>query len=388
MPQVMSWNPPALPQPEMIAACVRALKAGQLVGIGCESCYFVVADPDNKKAMAKLQQLVGPNPKLPIVMGHDASDRPDKIVAGAGMLARRMSRRSWPGPIVINTATDKKGPMVPRYAPNSGAARQLIQAMGKPLAFGAPRTQQAVAPESEDQQSPAGVHLFAAAKGKDESYPSTAARLNELVGEHLAVILDAGPSPYCNIPSMIEINGNQFRIPVIGVVPEKPLAEQTAWLIVFVCTGNTCRSPLAEVLCKKMLAEKLNCSVEDLVERGFRVMSMGLSAMPGNTATSEALIVAREFKSDLSAHRSRPIEPELLDMADYVVAMTGIHRDSIMAVYPNVAESTRLLCGNKDLSDPIGSDLENYRNCGRTIEKQLERLITELLTAGQPTQAK
>src|SRR5438309_233978 len=137
MPQVLSWNPPAAPQAELIAPCVRALKAGQLVGLACESCYFVVADPDNKKAMAKLQQLIGAKPKLPIVTAHAATEQPDKILAGGSALARRLARRVWPGPVVINTATEKKGAMVPRYAPNSGSARLLIQTMGKPLPFAA-----------------------------------------------------------------------------------------------------------------------------------------------------------------------------------------------------------------------------------------------------------
>ncbi len=360
MPQVLSWNPPAAPHAELIASCVRALKGGQLVGIACETCYFIVADPDNKKAMAKLQQLVGDKPKLPILEVHAVAERPDKIMAGGGLLARRVARRVWPGPVAISAVTEKKGAMTPRYAPNSGSARQLVQAMGKPLPFGT-------------------------VIGKNGLPPANVGQLNELVGEHLAIVLDAGPTPFGNLPTLIEITGSQFRIPVVGTVPAAALAEQTAWFISFVCTGNTCRSPLAEGLCKKLLAEKLKCELDDLVGRGYRVSSMGLSAMPGNTATSEALIVAREFKTDLSAHRSQPIMPEVLEVADHVIAMTAIHRDSIVAIYPNLESTTRLLCGTQDLADPIGSDLEVYRTCAKTIQKNLDKLVGEMLAAGAPT---
>jgi L-threonylcarbamoyladenylate synthase len=384
MAQVLSWNPPAAPQAELIAPCVRALKAGQLVGVACETCYFVAADPDSKSAMAKLQQIIGANPKLPILTVHAATEQPEKILANGSGLARRLARRVWPGPVVISTVTEKKGSMVPRYAPNSGSVRLLIQMMGKPLAFGAPRAKDEPLPTEKKEAF--GEKLFAAKAVGDPAWPATAARLNELVGEHLSLILDAGPAPFANIPTLIEVTGNQFRIPIVGVVPAQALAEQTAWLGVFVCTGNTCRSPLAEEMCKKMMAAKLECEIDQLESRGFRITSMGLSALPGNTATSEALIVAREFKVDLSGHRSRPMEPGMLDLADTVIAMTAIHRDSIVALHPNLEGATRLLCGSQDLNDPIGSDLEVYRTCAKTIQKHLDRLVGDLLASGAPTQ--
>lgn len=383
MAQVLSWNPPAAPHAELIAPCVRALKAGQLIGLACETCYFAVADPDNKKAMAKLAQVVGAHSDFPIVMVHAPGEQPEKIFAGGSALARRLARRVWPGPVVISTALDKKGSLVPRYAANSGSVRLLVQTIGKPLAFGAPRAK--VSPSSIDKKENGGVQVVDTSSAKDPSWPATAARLNELVGDHLSLILDAGPTPFANIPTVIEVTGNQYRIPIVGAVPADALAGQTAWLGIFVCTGNTCRSPLAEELCKKMLADKLGCEIDQLESRGFRITSMGLSALPGNTATPEALIIAREFKVDLSGHRSRSMAPEFLDLADMVIAMTAIHRDSIVALHPNLAGATRLLCGTQDLNDPIGSDLEVYRTCAKTIQKHLERLVGDLLATGAPT---
>ena len=361
MPQVLSWNPPTASHAELIAPCVRALKAGQLVGLACESCYFVVADPDNKKALAKLQQLIGPKPRLPIVTAHAVTGQPEKVLANGSMLARRLARRVWPGPVVISTATEKKGALVPHYAPNSGSAKMLIETMGKPLAFGTPH-------------------------GKEKLPPVNTAELIEQAGENISIVLEAGPAPYANLPTMIEITGNQYRIPLVGVVPADFLAAQTAWYGVFVCTGNTCRSPLAEELCKKLVATKLGCEIDELEKRGIRISSMGLSAMPGNTATAEALIVAREFKVDLSGHRSRPMAPELLKLADSVIAMTAIHRDAIVSLHPNLAGATKLLCGTADLADPIGSDLEVYRTCAKTIQKHLDKLVSDVLANGAPTQ--
>jgi protein-tyrosine phosphatase len=149
--------------------------------------------------------------------------------------------------------------------------------------------------------------------------------------------------------------------------------------IVFVCTGNTCRSPLAEALCKKLLAERLGCAVEQLPERGFVVLSAGVAAMMGGGAAAEAVEVARECGVDLTAHRSQPLAPELAEKADYLVAMTAGHLLSLAYQYPDLADRCRLLSPEgDDIPDPIGCDLDVYRDCARALARHLEGLVAEL----------
>src|SRR5437870_3579606 len=92
--------------------------------------------------------------------------------------------------------------------------------------------------------------------------------------------------------------------------PDPPSAQPPVRLVVFLCTGNTCRSPLAEVLCKKRLAESLGCTPEELPTRGFLVCSAGLSAFPGDSAANFSQNIAREYGMDLSGHFSQPLSPE------------------------------------------------------------------------------
>jgi protein-tyrosine phosphatase len=144
----------------------------------------------------------------------------------------------------------------------------------------------------------------------------------------------------------------------------------------FVCTGNTCRSPLAEALCKRLLADRLGCDPAELEARGYVVRSAGVAALPGDAAALPAVVAARELGADLSAHQSRPVNPELLATSTHVVTVTRGHAESLVMRYPGVGPEPDLLVGtDDDLDDPIGGDLEQYRACARAIYSYLERLV-------------
>jgi protein-tyrosine-phosphatase len=149
--------------------------------------------------------------------------------------------------------------------------------------------------------------------------------------------------------------------------------------ILFVCTGNTCRSPLAEALCRRLLADRLGVGEADLAARGYVVRSAGVAALPGDEASPEAVEVAREFGADLSAHRSRPVDPELLAEATDVIAMTATHAAMLALRFPGHGPPPVLLSPGEDLPDPFGNDLGVYRECARTIQAHLERIVKEWL---------
>jgi len=149
--------------------------------------------------------------------------------------------------------------------------------------------------------------------------------------------------------------------------------------IVFVCTGNTCRSPLAESLCRAKLSLALGCQLGDLESKGFRIASAGVMAYPGDSATPEAALVAAELGADLSGHASRPLNAEMLAGATDVFAMTETHLAVLLSLIGGLGWEPKLLCGNDDLPDPIGGTLDEYRACARIIASHLDRLIPRWL---------
>jgi protein-tyrosine-phosphatase len=149
--------------------------------------------------------------------------------------------------------------------------------------------------------------------------------------------------------------------------------------ILFVCTGNTCRSPLAAALCKSILARRLQCSPADLPAFGYSIESAGLAALPGQPATPEAVFVASELGADLTSHQSRPLTAELLGRARRVFAMTRNHVQVLLDYFPDLRPAPQLLSTTGiDLDDPIGCDLSVYRACAQAIQRNLDLLLPEL----------
>jgi protein-tyrosine phosphatase len=133
-----------------------------------------------------------------------------------------------------------------------------------------------------------------------------------------------------------------------------PPKSETATLL-FVCTGNTCRSPLAEVLARQVL-HGLGESV--------RVHSAGTAALEGSPASSQALSVAREAGLDLTSHRARSLTPEMLVDASLVLVMGEQHLAETRRLAPQApAHLLAAYAGGepREVPDPFGGDLEVYR---------------------------
>src|SRR6478736_1192927 len=143
--------------------------------------------------------------------------------------------------------------------------------------------------------------------------------------------------------------------------------------VLFVCTGNVCRSPMAEGIFRNATHGKGD----------YRVISAGLGAMEGQPPSHYAVQAVKELGVDISAQRSRMLTPELVHQADFIFGMTHSHIDTVMLLYPQAAEKTFLLREfddtldpfEKDISDPIGGSYEIYLNCRDQIEQGIASLV-------------
>ncbi len=143
--------------------------------------------------------------------------------------------------------------------------------------------------------------------------------------------------------------------------------------ILFICTGNVCRSPMAEGLFRKATGGN----------NEFRVFSAGIGAVDGQPPTPHSVTAMRELGIDISNQRSRALTGELVRQADYIFAMTHAHVDTISLLYPGAADKTFLLrefdeavpSFEKDISDPIGCSYEVYSHCREQIQQSIKSLL-------------
>src|SRR6266404_2017908 len=143
--------------------------------------------------------------------------------------------------------------------------------------------------------------------------------------------------------------------------------------ILFVCTGNVCRSPMAEGIFRQAVQGRSD----------YRVLAAGLGAMEGQPPSLYAVQAVKELGIDISGQRSRMLTAELVHEADYIFGMTHSHIDTVMLLYPHAAEKTFLLrefdetldLFEKDISDPIGGSYDVYLSCRDQIEQGIVSLL-------------
>jgi glycine hydroxymethyltransferase len=143
--------------------------------------------------------------------------------------------------------------------------------------------------------------------------------------------------------------------------------------VLFVCTGNICRSPMAEGLFRHAVKG----------QGDYRVLSAGVGAMNGQPPSANAVAALRELGIDISQQRSAMLTARMAQEADYIFGMTHSHVDAVMMMYPQAAEKTFLLrefddtldSYEKDVADPIGGSLEVYVNCRDQIEQGIMSML-------------
>jgi protein arginine phosphatase len=149
--------------------------------------------------------------------------------------------------------------------------------------------------------------------------------------------------------------------------------------IIFICTGNTCRSPMAEAYFK-YLCEKSGLDIE--------TGSAGTFAGIGEPAAANSIQTMAELNIDLSNFSSTPLTVELIDSSDMIICMTSSHRFQVGAMHAKMLKKTHLLGdfteNGHDIADPYGSALPNYRNCFEEMKPLLDNLLKKVSAKIQP----
>ena len=160
--------------------------------------------------------------------------------------------------------------------------------------------------------------------------------------------------------------------------PRRTPVLQPERLFLFVCSGNTCRSPMAAAMANAEIARRLRIPFKSLETVNIRALSAGISARVGAPLTPEAAEVLQSLNVPVRPHAARNLTPELAEQAELIFCMTSAHRQAVIEMLPSVAGKTYCLDLERDVEDPIGKGMPAYIACARRIQAAVQLRFNEI----------
>jgi protein-tyrosine phosphatase len=283
-------------------------------------------------------------------------------------LLTRLARHCWPGPVTLVASCAHPDSAVDALPLIS---RQCIMGEGKTIGL---RVVKHLAVQSLLHYWEGPLVLLGLCDEHGNPI-TTGADAVKRVSQEVSLVLEDGPTRYGGRCTTVSVSGNRFRIVEHGVVEDEVIRQFSQPLILLVCTGNTCRSPMAETL----LAHQLTDADAPGKKLSARVASAGLAAMNGDRPSPQAVEVMRRRGLDLSHHQSRCADENLLLSADLILTMTQNHLNAIVRNYPQLADRVHTLRHDGgDVVDPIGGPVEVYETCAKQIDRELAMWVEKL----------
>ncbi len=334
-----------------IRAAARALRDGKLVAFPTETVYGLATNADDTAALRRLSEVKQRDPGKPYALMIPDENHVERYVGEVPELAHKLMRMFWPGPLTIVVRLPD-GRTVGLRLPDHPVARAVVAWAECPVA----------APS---------------ANRSGAEPPTTAEEVLQNLGGHIDVVLDGGEAHHGQSSTVALVRESDIEVLREGSISEKEVLAARDYQILFVCSGNSCRSPMAEALLGQILSERAGRFPRGRRGRSYRVISAGSGVMREGEVNPQATEVMAEIGVDISGHRSRPLSVTMIVASDRIYTMTARHRETIIEMVPEARERIEQLDPEEDLLDPAGADIDAYRRCRDRIAALVENVAVK-----------
>lgn len=355
-----------------IREAAEVVDAGGLVAFPTETVYGIAARV-RSHTLAMLDSLKGRDRSKPYTLHIGQKDEVGRYVPSIGLRAERLVENAWPGPLTVVFELDAKG--IDRQ--ERTLAREVFKGLYRGNSIGIRCPENAIAAAVLRHTNNPVVAPSANMAGQPPAVNADGV-LSAFSGM-IDLVIDGGQCRYGTSSTVAKIGKDGPEILRAGVYTDAEVETMSQVTFLIVCTGNTCRSPMAEGIFRKYLAEKLGCEVDQLGEKGYKVSSAGVLNMACLSASSEAVAACAAKGVDIKAHRSQTLTRRLVEESSRVFAMERMHQGKVAALSPGAAARCVLLAGDSEIPDPIGQRQAVYNACADLIEEAVRKRISELV---------